>query len=265
MFNQQASPTPYKDKPASIHPSFKTNDDLEKSMLPMYWDDLRSLVNSRLGNKSYLSIEESDRLMDSYCAIHNASIKGQFNIPDSGTFSNARDILVQRGKIKPMNESIDLLGENQVDLRIHANIKNQISDTQCDALYDFIDFCASEIPIQGSIVVSLEPKMDKGVITTGGFNMGDHTIKARWEGRAFVDVLRTIAHELVHYGQLERGEFDDPSYMHQDIGGPIEDEANAVAGVLIKRFAKERNARYIYSLDENYRKRLLSNAGLLAG
>lgn len=152
-----------------------------------------------------------------------------------------------------------------IDLNINANIANTVSEAQVDALHDFITFCGEEIPIQGPIVVNLEPRVDKGVITTGGFNLEDKTIKTRWEGRAFVDILRTIAHELVHYGQLERGEFDDPNYMHQDIGGPIEDEANAVAGVLIKRFAQERNARYIYSLDENYRNRVLANAGLLKG
>ncbi len=163
------------------------------------------------------------------------------------------------------NESIDLLGENQITIEINPLIQTSVSDAQTEGLYDFVEFCAQEIPVNGPIVIRLEPKMDKGVITTGGFNMGDHSIKSRWEGRAFVDVLRTIAHELVHYGQLERGEFDDPNYMHQDVGGPIEDEANAVAGVLIKRFAQERNARYIYSLDENYRNRLLANAGILKG
>lgn len=158
-----------------------------------------------------------------------------------------------------------MLYGTQTDIRIHKAITAKISEAQVEALYDFIEFCGQEIPIQGPIVVTLEPKADKGVITTGGFNLEDKTIKTRWEGRALVDVMRTIAHELVHYGQLERGEFDDPNYMHQDIGGPIEDEANAVAGILIKRFAQERNARYIYSLDENYRKRLLANAGILKG
>ena len=263
----QAPSTPYKQMPASTQPAYASHEDLEKSMLPTYWDDMLGLVNKRRTSKAYLSVEETDRMMDAYCAIKNACNKHGYQIPDPASFAIARDILIERGRIKisPMNESADLMGNNQIDLRIHAAVAGKISDAQRDGMYDFIEFCAQEIPVNGPIVVSLEPKMDKGVITTGGFNMEDHTIKSRWEGRAFVDVLRTIAHELVHYGQLERGEFDDPNYMHQDVGGPIEDEANAVAGVLIKRFAKERNARYIYSLDETYKNRLLANAGILKG
>ena len=141
-----------------------------------------------------------------------------------------------------------MLFGTDIDIRVHKSLQSAVSEEQTNCLYDFIEFCAQELPVQGPIVIKFVPKIDKGKITTGGFNPEDKTIASRFEGRAMVDILRTIAHELVHYSQSERGEFDSPDYVHQDIGGPIEDEANAVAGVMIKRFAQEKNARYIYGL-----------------
>ena len=61
--------------------------------------------------------------------------------------------------------------------------------------------------------------------------MPSQEIKVYGKNRALVDVLRSIAHELVHHKQYENDELkgDIP-----DIGGPIEDEANAFAGRFIK-------------------------------
>ena len=48
-------------------------------------------------------------------------------------------------------------------------------------------------------------------------------------------MLRSIAHEMVHHKQFEQGRL---KVQPPDIGGEIEDEANAKAGVYIKMFSK---------------------------
>jgi Zn-dependent peptidase ImmA (M78 family) len=50
------------------------------------------------------------------------------------------------------------------------------------------------------------------------------------------DILRSIAHELIHQLQHQEGRIE---YPVQDIGGEIEDEANAKAGSLVKTFIKQ--------------------------
>jgi hypothetical protein len=50
---------------------------------------------------------------------------------------------------------------------------------------------------------------------------------------AIIDVLRSIAHELVHYKQNLEGRLIDAAKDGSD-GSPIENEANAVAGVIMK-------------------------------
>jgi hypothetical protein len=51
-----------------------------------------------------------------------------------------------------------------------------------------------------------------------------------------VDICRSIAHELTHNKQREIESFKMDEKV-QNIGGWIEDEANAKAGILIKDFA----------------------------
>jgi Zn-dependent peptidase ImmA (M78 family) len=55
------------------------------------------------------------------------------------------------------------------------------------------------------------------------------------------DILRTLAHELVHRKQEEDGRLDINSGK---TGSPIEDEANAMAGILLRNFGKINNGIY---------------------
>ena len=54
------------------------------------------------------------------------------------------------------------------------------------------------------------------------------------KNRALVDIMRSLAHELVHHKQYEEGRL---KVKPPDIGGEIEDEANAKAGQFIKMYA----------------------------
>jgi Zn-dependent peptidase ImmA (M78 family) len=134
-----------------------------------------------------------------------------------------------------------------INISVHKDIESLLTPEISEAMYSFVEYCAFELPVKGQIVIKLLPKVVKDQITTGGYHIITNEITTRFEKRALVDVLRTIAHELVHYHQNERGEFYEGRDI-PDIGGPIEDEANAIAGQLIKKYVKEKQARYIYEL-----------------
>ena len=112
-------------------------------------------------------------------------------------------------------------------------------------LSDFLKFCRDELKITNDIRVFLLNKKNKLSITTGGYNPNDKCVYTIAEGRQMADILRTVAHELVHQKQDLQGKIkgDIP-----DIGGVIEDTANAIAGRLVKMFVKKFEAREIYSL-----------------
>jgi hypothetical protein len=56
--------------------------------------------------------------------------------------------------------------------------------------------------------------------------------------------MRSLAHELTHHKQFENGRL---KVQPPDIGGEIEDEANAKAGQFIKMYAKKDPT--IYDID----------------
>ena len=92
-----------------------------------------------------------------------------------------------------------------------------LNPEQAVLIGDFCNFCANHFP------------------TTAAYHRGRNIIKVYGKNRALVDILRSIAHELTHLKQDERGELVG---MIQDAGGEIEDEANAKAGEIIKLYAK---------------------------
>lgn len=68
-------------------------------------------------------------------------------------------------------------------------------------------------------------------LTFGHYIPDSDTITVVMGGRHIADVLRTLAHELVHHKQREEGRVLDGSDESD-----IEAEANAKAGVLMRRF-----------------------------
>jgi hypothetical protein len=89
----------------------------------------------------------------------------------------------------------------------------------------------------------------EGLKTTANYDYtkDEKIVKINGKGRALVDIMRSLAHELVHHKQFEEGRL---KIKPADIGGEIEDEANAVAGQLIKLFAKNNQTIYDEDLDE---------------
>lgn len=96
-------------------------------------------------------------------------------------------------------------------------------------LSKFLKFCRDELDITNDIRIFLLGKSNKLNITTGGYNPSDKCVYTIAEGRQIADILRTIAHELVHQKQDLQGKIKGNI---PDIGGVIEDTANAIAGRL---------------------------------
>ena len=120
------------------------------------------------------------------------------------------------------------------------------SEQQLTILKQFIDYIQKKLNLKKVPKVYLTAKRE-GQMTTGAYDPANDTFKVRFVGRSLVDVLRTIAHELVHHMQKETGKFK-PDEKVQDAGGPIEDEANAKAGEYIKTFVADTGLDSIYDL-----------------
>jgi|688.fasta_scaffold09051_4 Fe-Mn family superoxide dismutase len=113
------------------------------------------------------------------------------------------------------------------------NINSDISKQEKDLLKTFCKFLQKEYPLKDDLVIHLLGQRE-GRMTTGSQHK-EKGIKILVNNRMNRDILRTLAHEWVHSHQRNvLGRKRGP-----DIGGQNEDEANSLAGSLIKTFEKE--------------------------
>lgn len=112
-----------------------------------------------------------------------------------------------------------------------------LNEDKKDKLNSFVKFVKKQLEIDNLPTISIQPNRD-GLKTTAHYDYTKENkiVRVYGKNRALVDIMRSVAHELVHHKQFEEGRLDGP--QPPDIGGEIEDEANAKAGQYIKMYAK---------------------------
>ena len=112
-----------------------------------------------------------------------------------------------------------------------------LDDDKKEKLNTFVKFVKDQLELKTVPTISIQSGRN-GLKTTANYdyNKENKVVKVNAKNRALVDVMRSIAHELVHHKQYEQERL---KVQPPDIGGEIEDEANAKAGQYIKMFAKE--------------------------
>jgi len=112
-----------------------------------------------------------------------------------------------------------------------------LNDDNKEKLTAFVKFVKNQLELKTVPTISIKGNRD-GLKTTANYDYTKENkiIKVYGKNRALVDIMRSVAHEMVHHKQFEDGRLEQ---RPPDIGGEIEDEANAKAGQYIKLFAKE--------------------------
>ncbi len=112
-----------------------------------------------------------------------------------------------------------------------------LNDKQRETIKEFIKFVKGDLGLKTTPSVVLQ-NGKKNLKTTANYDYTkpEKVIRVNVKNRMVVDVMRSIAHELVHHKQYEQGRLE---VKPPDIGGEIEDEANAKAGQYIKMFAQK--------------------------
>ena len=109
---------------------------------------------------------------------------------------------------------------------------------------EFIKFAVKELGITRlpeGLTLSYNTDTAKSRRSFGTFDPNNGKIWLYVKNRNMADVLRTLAHELVHRKQDEDGRID---YTSGDTGSEIENEANAQAGILLRKFGKNNENIY---------------------
>lgn len=107
-----------------------------------------------------------------------------------------------------------------------------------DIIVKFLKFAKKELSLKvyPKIIFTKDENVAKQHRALGFYKTQDNTIEIYIKNRNLADILRTLAHELVHEKQNQDGRIKSEDGKD---GSEIENEANAVAGVLMRKFGKK--------------------------
>jgi N-acetylglutamate synthase-like GNAT family acetyltransferase len=108
---------------------------------------------------------------------------------------------------------------------------------------DFVNFAKDFLKIDDDVKVELAFERTEDLKTTAYYRL-DGLIKIYAKNRAIIDIMRSLGHELVHHKQNLEGRLTNPTEDGED-GSEIENEANAVAGKMIRIYGKQHPEIYV--------------------
>jgi GH18 family chitinase len=122
-------------------------------------------------------------------------------------------------------------------------------------VYSFLPFVKKELNIKELPKIHFvdDPKFAKRIAAFG--QIKDNRIVIDIQGRQTMDILRTLAHELTHYRQHKRG-VNGSAHA----GSFTENEANKLAGAIVRKFGEKHSGLFqLSSVNEARKKRKRRN------
>jgi cytidyltransferase-like protein len=159
--------------------------------------------------------------------------------------------------VKDSNTNINIPFVNQVDqviaktimrkqdfstsnptITLESKILNEsFTPQKAPLMKKFVEYACNRLNItEPKIVLITSPDYAPTNHSFGLYGNDSQRIKVVVHNRNTADVLRTLAHELVHHQQNLQGRMYDGA---GEDGSPIENEAHAVAGVIMREFGRE--------------------------
>ena len=117
-------------------------------------------------------------------------------------------------------------------------------------LNHFTEYCINKLGLKERPNINfVDDKFAEQNRALGAYNPESKTIVVVTQHRMLADIMRTLAHELVHRKQDELGLIKDAE-QNGKTGSPTENVANAVAGIIMRNYGKVDNSIYIKRVSE---------------
>jgi predicted nucleotidyltransferase len=129
-----------------------------------------------------------------------------------------------------------------VDPSTKMFLEDEPRDTEA-VVRDFIDYAADRLGITQipQIELHTDPEWSSQSHSFGRYTPETHTLEVSLVNRHVMDILRTTAHELAHCRQNQDSELPDEA---GDTGSDWENQAHAVAGVIMRDWADRNPAMF---------------------
>jgi len=122
--------------------------------------------------------------------------------------------------------------------------EGKLNESETATIGEFVKYAIKNLEIQKpprNLTLSYDNAAAKEKRSFGYFDPNANKIWVYCGNRNMADILRTLAHELVHRKQDEDGRIN---YESGKTGSEIENEANAQAGILLRDFGKQHEEIY---------------------
>ena len=113
--------------------------------------------------------------------------------------------------------------------------KSSLNDREFKIVQDFVSYLQSQLPLKSNVTINLVPERLSTMTT--GLRLPHSQIFVLADGRILIDILRTLSHEWVHEFQHQKMGVKDFTKT-RDIGGPVENLANILSGIFMKKYQK---------------------------
>lgn len=112
-----------------------------------------------------------------------------------------------------------------------------MNQKKLDILKHFLKFCKKELEIQSLPKISLitDRSFVENFRSFGEYNPNEMSVRVFVGNRNLADICRSLAHELVHHRQHELGLIYNTA---GETGTEIENDANAIAGIIMREFGR---------------------------
>lgn len=128
----------------------------------------------------------------------------------------------------------------QKDLELYQYITEDLTSQEFKGIvHIFLPFVKKELKLKELPKIHFvnNPKFAKEIAAFG--QIKDHRIVIDIQGRQVMDILRTLAHELVHYSQHLKGIKGDGG-----AGSYTENQANSLAGEIVRNFGEKHSSLF---------------------
>ena len=114
---------------------------------------------------------------------------------------------------------------------------SQDDEYRLEEINKFTNFCSEKLNVEPpNIKLHTTSEYTDNNRSFGGYDITDNSITVSVHNRNLADILRTVAHELVHHKQNSKGILNIDS---GDDGSPHENQANKIAGIMLRIYSKD--------------------------
>jgi len=188
------------------------------------------------GERSRYAAIDKDREKYSNVQIVDAGTTENFNATDLRAAIRNKDLediqtFLPKGIDAKQIFSIYSKDEFKPGPILHENFTPQ----KAPLIDRFVDYTCDKLNVdKPKVFIINSPSYSQEHHSFGGYYPSEQEIKVVVHNRNMADILRTLAHELVHHMQNLNGD-----ELNGEDGSDTENEANAMAGVIMREFGRE--------------------------